>query len=226
MSEQKIKSWTCFRCDETFTDHEEARLHFGDTMAAQPGCLIKLDAEERGILYALRRFESERARYHEEDSGLHRAIYAMQSEHRIALRHEEEKGYERGLVDSAPYFRAEHEKLQTVIDTAIALAIRHGGHDGVHHKAWVIDQVLRILAGNDYQRIITESLVGADGPSMSKYDDEGDPTWNTRAPDPQVAQLQADVKMLRDALEEMDQNCLTDTELIAVLAKTAQKVTP
>ena len=29
---------------------------------------------------------------------------------------------------------------------AMEMIIRHGGHDGDHHKAWCLDQVMRILA--------------------------------------------------------------------------------
>ena len=42
------------------------------------------------------------------------------------------------------------------IDKAIAIAIRYGSIDGNHHKAWVIDQMVRALAGDDYERLILE----------------------------------------------------------------------
>ena len=38
---------------------------------------------------------------------------------------------------------------------AIAIAIEYGGFDGEHHKDWVIDQMVHILAGDEvYQEII------------------------------------------------------------------------
>ena len=37
---------------------------------------------------------------------------------------------------------------------ACALALNFGDIDGAHHKQWVIDQMLRILAGNAYHHII------------------------------------------------------------------------
>ena len=39
---------------------------------------------------------------------------------------------------------------------AIRLAVRFGGIDGDHHKAWVIDQMVRALAGAEYKRIVAE----------------------------------------------------------------------
>ena len=30
---------------------------------------------------------------------------------------------------------------------ALDIAMRHGGHDGAHHKQWVIDQIVRALTG-------------------------------------------------------------------------------
>lgn len=34
------------------------------------------------------------------------------------------------------------------IDGALAIALRSGGVDGEHHKAWVIDQMIRALTGS------------------------------------------------------------------------------
>lgn len=46
----------------------------------------------------------------------------------------------------------DEEKIEKVMD----LIIRHGGHDGEHHKEWCIDQVFRILSGNEYDNIVNE----------------------------------------------------------------------
>lgn len=45
---------------------------------------------------------------------------------------------------------------QEIIDKAIAIAIKYGSIDGDHHRAWVIDQMVRVLAGDDYERLISE----------------------------------------------------------------------
>jgi len=44
----------------------------------------------------------------------------------------------------------------TVNERACALALRYGGIDGGHHKQWLIDQMLRIVAGDDYDRIVEQ----------------------------------------------------------------------
>ena len=58
------------------------------------------------------------------------------------------------------------EKVQQAID----LAVQHGSIDGDHHKAWVIDQMVRLLAGERYDEVIREAKAGEDGPET--YD------WN------------------------------------------------
>lgn len=56
------------------------------------------------------------------------------------------------------------------IDYAIELAVRYGGIDGAHHKMWVIDQMVRALAGDDYARIVAEACDGEDGPDTYEWD--------------------------------------------------------
>ena len=58
----------------------------------------------------------------------------------------------------------------TPAQKAIELAVKYGGIDGDHHKAWVIDQMVRALAGDDYERIVAEAC----------GDDEYD--WNVGIP--------------------------------------------
>jgi hypothetical protein len=84
--------WRCFHCDETFTDAAAAQEHFGRTQVCDPACTI--DA-------AKYREMEETVRLHvEEDTDLHRTIYAMEARHHTELRREEEKGYARGLADA------------------------------------------------------------------------------------------------------------------------------
>ncbi len=40
------------------------------------------------------------------------------------------------------------------INTAIGIAVQYGGIDGEHHKTWVIDQMVRIFAGDQYDTIV------------------------------------------------------------------------
>lgn len=59
-----------------------------------------------------------------------------------------------------------------VISSALALAIELGSVDGAHHKMWVIDQMIRILAGPErYQQIITDFCSGSDGPNTYEWDE-------------------------------------------------------
>lgn len=61
-------------------------------------------------------------------------------------------------------------KNEKRIAMAIDLAVQYGQYDGDHHKAWVIDQMVRALAGNRYKQIVNEAKAGEDGPET--YD------WN------------------------------------------------
>ncbi len=54
--------------------------------------------------------------------------------------------------------------LRATTDKAIAFGIKFGGIEGAHHKEWVIDQMLRILAGDKYNEIIKKACEGEDGP--------------------------------------------------------------
>lgn len=57
------------------------------------------------------------------------------------------------------------------ITAALDLAVRYGQIDGDHHKAWVIDQIVRVLTGEGYERLIREANDGEDGPDTY--------SWNT-----------------------------------------------
>ena len=54
---------------------------------------------------------------------------------------------------------------------AIEMAVKHGGHDGAHHKDWCIDQMVRILAGDGYGKVVADACDGEYGPNTFE--------WNT-----------------------------------------------
>jgi len=54
---------------------------------------------------------------------------------------------------------------------AIDFAIQFGGIDGAHHKTWVIDQMVRALAGDGYDRIVADAKAGEDGPDTYTWDE-------------------------------------------------------
>ncbi|GJD41278.1 hypothetical protein [Methylobacterium bullatum] len=60
------------------------------------------------------------------------------------------------------------------IRNAISIAVRYGGIDGDHHKAWVIDQMVRALSGDGYDAIVVDAKSGEDGPDTYDWD-EGTP---------------------------------------------------
>lgn len=60
---------------------------------------------------------------------------------------------------------------QAKIEAALELAVRYGQIDGAHHKAWVIDQMVRALTGTDYARVVAEAKAGKDGPDTYGWDE-------------------------------------------------------
>lgn len=74
--------------------------------------------------------------------------------------------------------REEHARCAVSDDRikqAVEMATRYGGIDGAHHKAWVIDQMVRILTGDEYERVIAEACTGDDGPETYAWDEGAAP---------------------------------------------------
>ncbi len=61
---------------------------------------------------------------------------------------------------------SDEEKIQAAID----LAVKYGGNDGAHHKDWVIDQMVRVLAGEKYEEIVREACDGEDGANTYSWE--------------------------------------------------------
>ena len=87
-----VMPWRCFHCDQTFTDRDEAALHFGDSPFEETACGV--DASE------LRTLQRELALYHEEDTVRDREIRRLHSEIARRERRAEEDGYAKGLEDA------------------------------------------------------------------------------------------------------------------------------
>lgn len=62
--------------------------------------------------------------------------------------------------------RGDYNGAMRAIGEAIAIAEQFGQSEGSHHKAWVIDQMVRALAGVDYDDW------------RAAYEADGD-TWDT-----------------------------------------------
>jgi hypothetical protein len=69
-------------------------------------------------------------------------------------------------------YRDNHEKTRLeAIGSALNIIERYGQIDGSHHKTWVIDQVARILLGDDYPSWVIDMKAGSDGPDSYGYDE-------------------------------------------------------
>lgn len=53
---------------------------------------------------------------------------------------------------------------------ATDLAVKYGGIDGAHHKTWVIDQMVRALAGDGYDALVAAACDGEDGSDTYEWD--------------------------------------------------------
>lgn len=79
-------------------------------------------------------------------------------------------GYENDL----PWILAENQVPENdaeSIQLATELLLEDGQIDGDHHKAWVIDQVLRLLTRERYEQVIDEYCAGEDGPETYSWDE-------------------------------------------------------
>lgn len=90
------KTWRCFHCDEVFRSARLAAEHFGDEIYSTPSCQI---GGLRHMVTLIRDQEKQLRSYCAEDTSLLRTLWSIESDHRQALRREEEKGYGRGLRD-------------------------------------------------------------------------------------------------------------------------------
>ena len=57
------------------------------------------------------------------------------------------------------------------IEQALKIAAQYGGIDGDHHKAWVIDQMVRALTGPHYEEFIAKAKHGEDGPETYEWNE-------------------------------------------------------
>ncbi len=74
----------------------------------------------------------------------------------------------------ASWIIGEEQEAETDTDRgalALNLALSYGQIDGSHHKNWVIDQMVRILAGDQYESVIADRRFGADGPDTYSWDE-------------------------------------------------------
>lgn len=61
--------------------------------------------------------------------------------------------------------------LENRIAKALKTIASYGQTDGEHHKAWVLDQVVRELTGGRYSRWVADYKSGDEGPETYSYDE-------------------------------------------------------
>ena len=59
-----------------------------------------------------------------------------------------------------------NEKEGKIID----IIYQYGGTDGEHHKQWVIDQIVRLINGENYTGWVANYEFGEDGPNTYKWE--------------------------------------------------------
>ncbi len=62
------------------------------------------------------------------------------------------------------------DRYWEMIQGALSIALEFGGNDGSHHKAWVIDQMVRHLTGDGYEEWVKDAKAGEDGPDTYEWD--------------------------------------------------------
>ena len=55
-------------------------------------------------------------------------------------------------------------------DEALALAQRYGQIQESHHQAWVIDQMCRVLLGDEYDTWVADANAGDGGPDTRTWE--------------------------------------------------------
>lgn len=66
------------------------------------------------------------------------------------------------IVDTQVEFKT--RELKQRIDEALDIAFEYSQVDGNHHKAWVIDQMVRKLLGDDYKAWIEKYMFDGQDP--------------------------------------------------------------
>ena len=66
---------------------------------------------------------------------------------------------------------SEAEDFKQRIQAALKIAWEYGNIEGSHHRKWSIDQMVRVLAGSQYQEFLLDYSEGEDGPDTYKWDE-------------------------------------------------------
>jgi hypothetical protein len=69
------------------------------------------------------------------------------------------------------YVVADLPMPQPDVERALQIAREDGGIAGDHHKAWVIDQMVRALTGDRYAAFVEDAKRGEDGPETYEWNE-------------------------------------------------------
>lgn len=75
------------------------------------------------------------------------------------------------FVREARRARASEKEAEVRIQEALEIARAWGGHEGDHHRAWTIDQMVRALTGEQYSQWVRDWNSGEDGPDTYAWDE-------------------------------------------------------
>lgn len=67
--------------------------------------------------------------------------------------------------------RASEKEAEVRIQEALEIARAWGGHEGRHHRAWTIDQMVRALTGEQYSQWVRDWNSGEEGPDTYAWDE-------------------------------------------------------
>lgn len=123
------KHWRCFFCDELFSRHADAALHFGGSILQEPICRVA--AQEGGLVILVRELEERVEDLRQEISSDENRHYAREAAHASALRREEERGYERGLRDGQEIAR---DAVRVIQDLLVDYGHAHMSDDDLRHE--------------------------------------------------------------------------------------------
>jgi hypothetical protein len=62
-------------------------------------------------------------------------------------------------------------KKREKIAAVMKIVERYGSIDGAHHKDWCLDQIARIIKGDQYEEWVVDMQNGEDGPETYSYDE-------------------------------------------------------
>lgn len=75
------------------------------------------------------------------------------------------------LYSKIDQLRSELDAERGKVIVVLELIHEYGGIDGEHHKKWVLDQILRNVAGIEYVKWVADYKAGEDGPETYEWDE-------------------------------------------------------